>query len=37
MFNSYWLGYAVGYYQNRIRPRISFQYWRGYLAGMLKR
>jgi hypothetical protein len=37
MINSYWLGYAVGYWQNRIRPRLSAQYWRGYIAGMSAR
>ena len=33
---NYWLGYAIGYYQKRIRPRLSVQYWRGYVAGMFK-
>jgi hypothetical protein len=37
VINSYWLGYAIGYYNNRVRPRLSVQYWRGYLAGMLGR
>jgi hypothetical protein len=30
---SYWLGYAVGYWQRRIRPRLPLQYWLGYFAG----
>jgi hypothetical protein len=35
--NSYWLGYAIGYWQHRIRPRLSVQYWLGYLAGTVNR
>lgn len=35
--NSYWLGYAIGYYNNRIKPRLSFQFWLGYLAGKMGR
>lgn len=31
----YRVGYAIGYWQHQIRPRLRIQYIRGYVAGKM--
>jgi hypothetical protein len=33
----YWLGYVIGTWQCRIKPRMNIQFVRGYIAGRLGR